>query len=66
MIWLAVDNDGTELIFNVQPYRDYVDNIWCIEYIFDSCTIKLPKGSIKKLIGKNLTWEDEPIELENE
>ena len=24
---------------------------------------KLPKGSIEKLIGKKLTWEDEPFEL---
>lgn len=23
----------------------------------------LPKGSIKKLIGRELTWEDEPVEL---
>lgn len=23
----------------------------------------LPKGSIKKLIGKELTWDDEPVEL---
>ena len=26
----------------------------------------LPKGSIKKLIGKDLTWEDEPVELKEE
>lgn len=25
--------------------------------------IKLPKGSIKKLIGKEITWEDEPVEI---
>lgn len=25
--------------------------------------IKLPKGTIKKLIGRELTWEDEPVEL---
>ena len=25
---------------------------------------KLPRGSIKKLIGKDLTWADEPVELE--
>jgi len=25
-------------------------------------TIALPKGSIKKLIGRELTWEDEPFE----
>lgn len=23
----------------------------------------LPKGSIEKLIGKTLTWEDEPVEI---
>ena len=63
MIWLAVYNDGTEVICNVQPYRDYIDNIWSIECTFDSCAITLPKGSIKKFIGKNLTWEDEPVEL---
>lgn len=28
--------------------------------------IKLPKGSIKKLIGKDLTWEDDPVELMEE
>lgn len=25
--------------------------------------IELPKGSIKKLIGKDLTWEDNPVEI---
>lgn len=25
-------------------------------------TVELPKGSIKKLIGRELTWEDEPFE----
>lgn len=25
--------------------------------------INLPKGSIKKLIGRGLSWEDEPVEL---
>lgn len=25
--------------------------------------VSLPKGSIKKLIGKELTWEDEPVEI---
>ena len=26
----------------------------------------LPKGSIKKLIGKELSWDDEPVELKEE
>ena len=25
--------------------------------------IDLPKGSIKKLIGKDLTWNDEPVKI---
>jgi hypothetical protein len=25
--------------------------------------VYLPKGSIEKLIGRDLTWEDEPIEI---
>ncbi|MEG1008260.1 MAG: fructan hydrolase [Clostridia bacterium] len=25
--------------------------------------IELPKGTIKKLTGKELTWEDEPLEI---
>lgn len=40
--------------------------VLCIENIFDSCAIGLPKGSIKKLIGRELTWEDEPVELKSE
>ena len=27
-------------------------------------TIELPKGTIEKIIGKKLTWEDEPYCLE--
>jgi len=26
----------------------------------------LPKGSIKKLIGRELSWNDEPVELKGE
>ena len=25
--------------------------------------VELPKGNIKKLIGRELSWEDEPVEL---
>ena len=42
----------------------------CVEHNYqlsqdrdDACDIQLPKGSIKKLIGKDLTWNDEPIEF---
>ena len=57
MAWLAVDYDGTEWIYRIQPFRRetrFKTNSECVE---------LPKDSIVKLIGKELSWEDEPIEL---
>lgn len=35
---------------------------WLAEEYPDD-VITLPKGSIKKLIGKELSWNDEPVEL---
>ena len=63
MAWLAVDKDGTECICNTEPYRDWVDFKWCIENLPESNAVKLPKGSIKKLIGKELSFADESVEL---
>lgn len=34
-----------------------------LQTIKQSTRSNLPKGSIEKLIGKKLTWEDEPFEL---
>lgn len=36
------------------------------EYGNEDTGIILPKGSIKKLTGKDLTWNDEPIELKED
>lgn len=40
-------------------------NIWSTfdDKVFSFDGIILPKGSIQKLIGRSLTWEDEPVEL---
>ena len=65
MAYLCVDKSGEYIADNV-PVRDFRDewNGW--EDVYgESCTlISLPKGTIKKLIGKEMTWEDEPICLE--
>lgn len=58
MAWLAVDKDGSEWITTDKPYR--FDDVWYEDYE----QVKLSKGSIQKLIGRSLTWEDEPVELE--
>lgn len=62
MAWVAVDKDGAESIFTLKPSRTDHDS-----FAPDFCDeISLPKGSIKKLIGRDLDWNDEPVELRNE
>lgn len=60
MAWIACDENSEEWIFEEEPIR--ANDYW--EPISESC-IALSKGSIKKLIGKELTWEDEPVELKD-
>ena len=65
MAWVAVDRIGREGIFDRKPVRDL--NSWTdASYVFNDSEICLPRGSIKKLIGRDLTWEDEPVELKEE
>lgn len=66
MAWIAVDKDGKEIISPDKPERD--GDIWSSEVdVWETSPfeleIPLPKGSIKKLIGQELTWNDEPVEL---
>lgn len=57
MAWLAVNKNETEVIFYSEPVR--------FEKYWDSNDdyVDLPSGSIEKLTNKQLTWEDEPIEI---
>lgn len=64
MAFVAVDKDETECIYPQLPIR--MDNLYCWDDEPDDCHfagIELPKGTIKKLIGYELTWDDEPVEL---
>ena len=65
MAWVAVDSYNKEVIFLRKPVRVY--GFW-IDANEDSedTQITFPKGSIKKLIGRELSWNDEPVELRNE
>ena len=67
MAYIAVDKDGTEVIFDVKPVRG-TNNLKgnCDQWALNSATSKyitLPLGSIEKLIGRKLTWDDEPVEI---
>lgn len=60
--WIAVDYSG-EFIADKEPFRDMF-NIGYYGFVPDANVIRLPKGTIRKLIGRDLVWEDEPIKLE--
>lgn len=61
MVWLAKDYSG-EYISTKKPFKDMF-NIGYYGFHNDSEHIKLPRGTIKKLIGRELTWKDDPVEL---
>ena len=71
MVYLAVDDDGTE-VFSATPLSREMDSIglgghWDFTASYsDNNKMALPKGSIEKLIGRELTWQDEPVELKEE
>lgn len=51
------------------PYTKNQRNKWAAYWSTDETdplpegAIELPKGSIKKLIGRDLSWKDNPVEL---
>lgn len=63
MAWVSVDKDGRECIYQFRPKRSI--DMFASLYKYSTC-LCIPKGSIKKLIGKDLTWEDNPVELKEE
>jgi hypothetical protein len=66
MAWLAVDEDGSEYIYVIKPFRN-PEGVW--DFVLShgwETLFELPKGSIRKLIGRELTWDDEPLELKDD
>lgn len=77
MAFAVVNKSGLECLFNEKPIRK--KDFWKPSVIGQTSTlndwgdeeyedlyddwVSLPKGSIKKLIGRELTWKDEPVEL---
>lgn len=61
MAWVACDKNGEEFIYQEKPYR--WENYW---YLDDYSSVEIPKSTIKKLIGRELSWDDEPVELKEE
>ena len=53
--------NGLLSMIGMQTELNYL--IGNITACFRSKPLSIPKGSIKKLIGRKLTWNDEPVEL---
>lgn len=60
MAWLSVNKDGRENITSKKPKRHWAESFW---YYDDGFGVRMPSGSIQKLIGRELTWEDSPVEI---
>lgn len=65
MAWVAVTKRGREFISIYKPIRvtDEDSYFGWKDTFFE---LSLPHGSIKKLIGRELSWNDEPVELKEE
>lgn len=64
MAWVAVDETGGEWVFDDKPFRVSPGYFKPPRYWYTySNKILLPKGSIQKLIGRELSWSDEPVGL---
>lgn len=61
MPFIAVDKNGKEYICSVKPERDTHAEWWSLESY--GYLVEVPQGTSLKLTGKQLTWEDEPVEL---
>ena len=65
MSYLAVDKNGKCAIYDWKPTRG--ENQW-FPYIIGTSKRQtsymfIPKSMMLKLVGKSLTWEDEPFEI---
>lgn len=63
MAFLTISNAGQEVIWYFKPVRDEFFKQWISKerYPYDAF-VELPKGSIEKLIGRKMSWEEEPFE----
>jgi hypothetical protein len=69
MAWVAVDKDNTEVVFAHYPKRANKSGYAFgkeeekVMWLDGGDFVILPHGSIKKLIDRELKWNNEPVEL---
>ncbi len=64
--YLVVDKQGQEIIFSEKPSR-LEDGTWIIkDSEWDDEFRILPTGTIEKMIGKTLSWDNDVYEMSGE
>lgn len=63
MIWI-VDKKGTEIVFSDKPSKGFM--FWYNQESPNNRIVSLPKSYTKRSINRDLTWEDEPVELKED
>lgn len=59
MAWLAIAKNDTEYVFAEKPVY-----LVSLDYWYDEHDqIELPSGSIKKMLGKEITVSESPVEI---
>lgn len=66
MAWLVAHKDGNVGIFDRKPRRTQYGYWTDQNEDLEDSEIGLSKGIVKILIGRELTWKDEPVELKEE
>ena len=57
-MWLAVDKNGEEWLYEERPFRD--DTQWRVN---SNSHIRVAKGTIQRLLNYPLTWDDDCQEI---
>lgn len=64
MAWVVIDEFDEECILSSKPSKNKCDKDWAGYWNdFYIEKVNLPKGSIKRLIGRELSWSDEDVKL---
>ena len=59
MVYFAVNKNGDETIHNEKPFRYEGRWLGGDRHVY---SIYLPKGTIYKILGYELTWGNKPVE----
>ena len=63
MAWIARDGNLNLCIFDDMPERCVSRTVWIPFYGEITDFIELPSDADEKLIGRHITWKDEPVEI---